>query len=415
MNDSARSGLRFIWEWQAAPTVRAPELSATWSQLSIVVDGVIATLVEPRESSHGVRKSLDVPAYPLAEWLALNWWKLNSAAHRPSEAGVNLSGAADGFAWPDINLRSDLGMVWVEVRRRDRHPDHVRFLAEGRAILDGEEVSAEIGRFIDATVRRLEEEGVTGTLLQDEWAAIQSAGADEVEFCTVAAAWGLDPYNVAPNDADALINAAKILDNSALLAQLAAAVELSDLPAAEPWFIDAAKRIRLGSRLPVHREVGIARPRYSRPWLEGYDRALAVRQGLGLDSTELIQVEDLVHISDANGDAPSRVVGLVSIEGDAAGVVLPHLGTEYRRFAAARALGRMMTSPSTGLSVMTRSGRYLEKVERAFAAEFLAPASGIREVAQGDYSEDAIMQLAQRFKVSQSVIEHQIENQILAA
>ena len=156
--------LRFSWEWQSAPEVRTAELSATWSRLTIEVDDIIATLVEERERSHGVRKGLDVPTYPLAEWIAVNWWALNASAHRPGDAGVRLAAAGSGFPWPDITLRSDRGFLWVDVRQRDRDPEFVRFLAHGQAVLDAEQAVGEMARFVDSTVRRLEESGVSGTL-----------------------------------------------------------------------------------------------------------------------------------------------------------------------------------------------------------------------------------------------------------
>ncbi|MBO1752158.1 hypothetical protein J4G33_10115 [Actinotalea sp. BY-33] len=415
MDSQIAAGLHINWEWQAAPNVRAPELAATWSRLTITVDDVIATLVEERGASHGVRKSLDVPTYPLAEWLALNWWNLNTMAHRPADNGVELSRAGDGFAWPEMTLRTDLGTVWIDIRRRDRDPDFVRFLSEGRAVLETQDVTSEIARFIDATARRLEDQSITGTLLQQEWAAIQGAEPDEVEFCTVAAAWGLDPYNTPPDDTQVLIAAVDALGNSALVAQLARAVELSDIRATESWLFDASRRIRMGVRVPHSRESQMSRLAYSRPWLDGYEHAAALRRALAPEPSRPVSIEDFVGITAVAGQAPAMLAGLVAVGNDSAGVVLPQVGPTATRFAAARALGRMMTSRSDGLSVMTHSGRYLEKVERAFAAEFLAPAAGISEMAAGDYSEAAVKRIAKRFQVNPVVIQHQIDNQILAA
>lgn len=194
--------LRFSWDWQGAPEVRTAELAATWSRLTIDVDDIIATLVEERHLSHGVRKSVDVPTYPLAEWLAINWWELSAPAHRPDHDGVHFTGAGSGFPWPDVTLRCDRNLMWAQVRQRDRDPDFVRFLTQGQSVLDAEQSLGEIARFVDSTVRRLEEAGIRATFLQQEWAAIQSADRDERDFCTVATAWGFDPYDMpAPSSA----------------------------------------------------------------------------------------------------------------------------------------------------------------------------------------------------------------------
>lgn len=188
--------LRFAWDWESAPPVRTPELAATWSRLRIDVAGVTATLVEERSAAHGVRKSLDVPTYPLAEWIALNWWSAVAPAARQGSHGLRLPGAGDGFPWPDLTLRPGPGYVVASLHRMDRDPYFVRFLSSVEAVLDAEATTQELSRFVDATVRRLEEAGITGTPLQAEWRAITAADDPEREFCLAAAALGLDPYDM---------------------------------------------------------------------------------------------------------------------------------------------------------------------------------------------------------------------------
>lgn len=58
--------------------------------------------------------------------------------------------------------------------------------------------------------------------------------------------------------------------------------------------------------------------------------------------------------------------------------------------------------------------QYAERVERAFAAEFLAPAVGVAELLQQDFTDSAIEKLALHYGVSPRVIEHQVENQVAA-
>ena len=77
-------------------------------------------------------------------------------------------------------------------------------------------------------IRRLIAFGVEGTLLQEEWAAIQAAGADESKFCGVATGLGWDPY--ALNDAEraAVLRLDDVLDEAVL--EEAVAVHTSALP-----------------------------------------------------------------------------------------------------------------------------------------------------------------------------------------
>ena len=64
---------------------------------------------------------------------------------------------------------------------------------------------------------------------------------------------------------------------------------------------------------------------------------------------------------------------------------------------------------------MTRSGTEHQQRNRAFAAEFLAPAEFIKERIGGHrVGEEDMEELAQEFQVSDLVIRHQIQNHNLA-
>jgi hypothetical protein len=84
-------------------------------------------------------------------------------------------------------------LIWHE----DRHPSSdrpIRFLTRGEAFVEHESVQQEFTRLISAVLTRLAEKGVTDTPLEKEWAEIQRADPEEVEFCLAAARLGLDPY-----------------------------------------------------------------------------------------------------------------------------------------------------------------------------------------------------------------------------
>jgi Zn-dependent peptidase ImmA (M78 family) len=52
-----------------------------------------------------------------------------------------------------------------------------------------------------------------------------------------------------------------------------------------------------------------------------------------------------------------------------------------------------------------------QKIQRAFAAEFLCPAEGALEQLGGDYSEPAVEQVAEHFDVSTEIVAKLIANQ----
>lgn len=408
--------LRFKWDWEPAPSVRLPEQAATWCRLRIELGSTPATLVEPRDGSGGPRHGLDVPAYPLAEFLAINWWKLSTSSHLPTARGVRLVNAGAGFAWPDMTLRTDHGLTWASLRQRDKSPEHIRFLTQTEFVLDSDIVLTAVASFVDSTVRQLDDHGIVGTLLQDEWQAIQHTDQQERDFCLAAAAWGLDPYDV-PGDAEALLlKADALIGSPALLTELARAVPLAHLPDSTRWLRDAIAALRpepvtLPSMHPVDwsSATGVA------PWRIGYERAQQLRSVLGLARSERVPVEDLLRVHETKSAAPSNVDALFSADHASLAVVVGEESShQAKRFVSARAIGRHNLSPLEGYSLLTRAGQFTDRAERAFAAEFLAPAAGIYEVVDGDFSDRALDRAATHFNVSRTLVEHQVDNQIAA-
>lgn len=82
----------------------------------------------------------------------------------------------------------------------------------------------------------------------------------------------------------------------------------------------------------------------------------------------------------------------------------------YARAVAANALGGVTTA-------LTGSGSLLQRVCRAFAAEFLAPAEALRVALANEDTVDQVQleELARGFAVSPQVIQHQLENHLIAS
>lgn len=408
--------LRFKWEWEPEPDVRLPELAATWSRLSIDLGDTPVTLVERRDGSGGPRHGLDVPLYPLAEFLAINWWRLSAMSHLPSDRGVRFTTAGAGFAWPDLTLRSDRGLVWASLRQRDKAPEHIRFLTQAETVLEADAVLTAAADLIDGTVRRLDDRGVKGTLLQDEWASIQQADQEERDYCLVAAAWGQDPYDTTPEMERLLLDAGAEIGDAALLADLARAVPRERLADSTGWLGEAARSLDPKTlRLPALGSLDWSSTAGVAPWRIGYERARRLRVLLDLHQSEPVPIEELVEVRQTRSIAPMNVDGLVGSEGASLAVVVgATVSVNAKRFAAARAIGRHALAPPQRRSLLTRSTQYTERTERAFAAEFLAPADGIAEILDGDFSDAAVQRVAEYFHVNAILVQHQVENQIAA-
>ncbi|MEV0594419.1 ImmA/IrrE family metallo-endopeptidase [Nonomuraea cavernae] len=435
-------GLSFRWEWEPAPSVRAPELRKTWARIEISVGAEYVTLLEDLESGSS-RRSIYCPLYPLAEWAAYNWWFLRADARLARYADLSrpdrldprrlrrhsLRGSGDGFVWPNLLILPEgIGkrLIWCRDRSHLTAQRPVRFISDGEVLLDRVSVEQELVRLISAVLTRLAEQGITGTPLEKEWTAIQGAEPDEVEFCLASARLGLDPYSEAEPYQQLIVRAASELRDD-LLGDFYDAVEPALLGSALEWIREARSDIEhVSARTDAAalREAVWQGPQRtslssaSLAWEKGWEQARAVRRALGLADTAEIALEPYIaHVTRQPADS-----GLLALGGATEGfgpvaVTKPGLPMTASRFTLSRALWHYLWE-SEPFFLVTTAYTDRQRVERAFATELLAPASGIGTLLDGSPEmaiSDDIEEIAARYRVSPMVIKHQVENQLLTA
>ena len=202
---------RFETEWVAADGVRGRELAATWASLRIDVGGETVTRVVDKRA-RTVRDHVHVPLYVLAEWLVTNWWFLFHEVGNPAQEGDPayarrhaLGASREGYAFPNLQVApagARTRLAWTSDRLEWAN---VEFLSEGETWIESGEFRDRCSEFVDLVVRRLAALNVEGTLLQEDWAAIRTAGADESKFCRAAAGLGRDPYAMDDAEREAVL------------------------------------------------------------------------------------------------------------------------------------------------------------------------------------------------------------------
>lgn len=427
------SDLRFDVEWHDGTGIKGPELAATFGSFRMAAAGAVLTQVEDHRA-RTLRETVHVPLYPLAEWLASNWWflaheaqnRVNSAdpawAHRHC-----LVTGAEGYAFPDVRFSAAGRRVCIDWRGRASVQDKLEFRGSGSIVVDRDDFLRSCSELIGTVARRLEACGVASTHLHDEWAAIHAADDDEMAFCETAAGLGRDPYDI-DDETERLIlrvgeslgelrqEALPAINGSAPLAACAALDEA--MAAARPHELRLSTHLlRAGSRMGAANE----------PWQEGYELARELRGSLGLNG-ELIA--DTAMLADAVGQEPAALERIIRpieplqslslVDGvmhrrshDTASFGLRAYGETGRRFQFCRALAEALTTDADALITKARTER--QQRNRAFAAEFLAPSSGLRERIPGHLIDtDQVTDLAEEFGVATYVIEHQVENHRIA-
>lgn len=426
-------------EWLDAPGVSTPALSATWARYEIWVAGRCVTQVEAPDGTF--RRSVFGSLYPLAEWIASNWWTLTSHI-RPSAIDTvhwtwpnvrtypwlrqhNVRGAGDGMAWPDMTFVVEgpiTRIMYAQEASASLAP--IRFAAAGSAIIGTEDAKQGLATVVDHVLERLAEEGIPKTRLAEEWDAIAKAGDEEREFCRTVAQLGLDPYSVHEETAAQVIEIASSLPGE-LVADFFDSADPAALPSAARWAMQAIRAAKDASATAsnelsalydlVHPDVDETTASIGRPWVAGYAMARRARRELGIQHTQYFDTSPWVGVGEV--DAPSNgLQGTAIVHEDRCGLVLggPRIGESASRFGQARALGRVLTRPQQHSFVLSAARGHDERLAGAFAAELLAPAEGIRHSLEeiGEHTDAAFDAIAGYFRVSPLLVRHQYDNQL---
>ncbi len=427
------TAINFQFDWHDGKGLRGPELSATFASLRIDVGRRPLTRIFD-EGARTLRDRVFVPLYPVAEWLASNWWFLAfehentlKKDHPAFMRRHSLGTSTDGYALPDLTVIPSGGRT--QIRWGERQPSQTRtvFQDSGSALLDREQFMHDCASFIDAVVDRLFEHSISSTFLQDEWAAIQATDEEEAGFCKMAAGLGWDPYDLDNAEQRQVMMLADELGK--LREEAAAVIDWHDPARDARSILDAvedAKRcvLPLGDIL---NGLTIEESTEMPPWKVGYQRARKVRDRLGLDGQPLLSDRELA--AALNQDAAAltratkpliplsglRLVDGVVTRGDSGAVSfgLKARGEIGKRFLFCRALGEAIASYGAGL--VTRGTTRRQQTNRAFAAEFLAPSRSLRErITYPSVDDEQVDDLAEEFGVSTQVIRNQIENHGIA-
>jgi hypothetical protein len=428
------NNLRFDFEWQDPAGARGEELRATWASLSILIDDKPVTELQDRRT-RSVRTSVFLPLFPLAEWFAENWWFLQTEAERPGTARSrefdrrhNLRWAREGFVLPSlrfVTLGENVEALWQPL---DIPNAGIGFLAGGHAVLPGIAVRDAVRNFVDAVIARLDDWGLSGTTLHEEWSAIQNADADEQEFCHAAARLGTDPYAVDEQLEAAILDVAgtiraELLDDFLSLAavdelvrQATALATASEAIASDGDSVDALESVR--KRAPRY-QIG------ANPWETGYRFATELRARLNGSPWKSRSLADLAgHLSMDQLDhcllpETGGCLFLDALTGsnqrDNPKFLIEKKRPDSRQFAFCRAMFEHLTSPPSRFAAVSRLRTNRQQMNRAFAAEFLAPHGMLKKDLSGaTIGEDEVDDLAFDYGVSPFVVRHQIENHGLA-
>jgi hypothetical protein len=420
--------IRFVMEaeWEACDC-GLPEDRMTAARLHIAVGDLVATRIEDT-LSHAVHDRIHVSAYPLALWFAANWWRLRWEPQSLwGELPVSwrmaheMPAAGHGFIWPRIAFSSDGETIEASCRpSRLNSPEPIRYLSDFRASIEGNEFESAVDGFIDHVLARLRELNAGDTDLSRLWSEVTAERRDPKEqaWRKLEARLGFDP-DEAPEQTLRDLLALSEQTGQAALDEIAPALPKATLD-------EAIRRTTCiahgtGTIAHVHKPDALRHLHFSSgmpPWDRGRSLATAARRAWAI-SQDAVTDQDLANLFDIpirtfspeHGTDLKVPFGLAIREtGDSRlNLLFKRRNASGLRFEAARFLADYLTAPASDAwlpATDTRTAR--QKMQRAFAAEFLCPIDALQAFLDDDLSEERIEEAADHFGVSALTAKNQL-------
>jgi len=400
------------------------ELAVTNNFLSILVSGEIISDVF-HQSNKSTANGVYLPLYPIAEWIAANWWRLLFECNRQRgnedfRYCHNLSFSGEGYFLPDLSFLPETDVVNLEWKKRSINNGELQFLGQGQTKVPFDDIQSEFASFIQIVIERLETLGIQDTPLQKDWEAIRKAYNDQEEkdFCIACAQLGIDPYVVTEEQAQCIIDSHEILHKNVDVNEFFNAVSMKSITESTEWLakISNDKSIKKKAN-DLFREIKERIPVFNdyQPWKRGYKEAQWVRANFFSTNFMLNDFYSMIEDTTHYEDIPFDFCMAVTKTSDDLNPTFIHPG-RVSHFHAGRLLGNYIHSSENTCKLMTKLYTPEQKYSRAFAAELIAPAESLRNDLKGKYCvcDDDIVELSQKYQINDSVIRHQIENHKLA-
>jgi len=381
--------------------------------------------------AHTVQDDVRLSAYPLALWFAQSWWRLRFESfpvrQKPSlswKMSHEMASAGFGYVWPHMVFTSEGDQIQaLSAQSPAECKEPIRYLSDLYAPIDSVEFEREIDGFIGATLARLNAMGQTDTMLHSLWRDVEEERTDNEKFLwrQLEAMLGFNPDEGPEEILGRLVSLGSRIGWTAV-------TELAPVCAVADPRKELERIVALGETkgIPGHvdeslRGLVLEQSGKDLAWERGWKLARSVRKMLGLtdgavpDKTlcEILGIP--VNSMNIDHRDSFHQVGLV-IQSERTTeqtffVRKDHKNRAGRRFELARFLGECISaSPAEPWLVSTDAKTTCQKIQRAFAAEFLCPVSSIEQRLDSDYSDDSLDDAANYFMVSPLAIRTHLVN-----
>ncbi|MGK7889034.1 MAG: ImmA/IrrE family metallo-endopeptidase [Leptolyngbyaceae cyanobacterium] len=383
--------------------------------------------------SQTLRDSVLVSAYPLAAWIVSSWWRLlyeplPPTGIKPSvswKMSHELTAANQGFIWPRVILASDTELMYIWTKASSAaERQSVRYINSldrpfSINLLEFEQTAK---AFIASVLSRLEATGITDTPLANLWREVQEEIAEPYasQYRRREAELGFDPDSC-PEDIvkDALILAGQMGDGTFSEVAPAYSEEILKARSLSAKIDELLQESGLEGRPEISIDYSASQEFSKAPWKKANEAASCLRNAIDVEEKPVTddQLYDLLGLQKAEHEAfdpPRKRRISIAVPSQQNGFKF-HTRKRHpvaKRFELARFIGDYLLYGNCGESWLAntdlRTSR--QKYQRAFAAEFLCPLSSLQAYLDNDYSESAMEDAAEHFKVSPQTVESILTN-----
>lgn len=407
-----------------------PEIQQTMGWLGLKVGDISLTRNEDIWSQT-IRDRVLVSAYPLAVWIVSSWWRLQYEPLPPTgiKPSVNwrmaheLPAANQGFIWPRAILASDTESMQIwSTPAHTIDQQSVRYIngLERPCSINLRDFEHTVEAFIQSVLDRLEATGIGNSSLASLWQEVQDERHDHYssQYRRCEAELGFDPDECLETLVVDALDLAKQMGEQTI-SEIAPAYHQT-LSVTKP-LSTTINELTQASGLNGNPDIAInySVEHLKAPWQKAKDIASQVRVQLDLNVDEPVkedQLRDLLGVQKSEYDAvapQSRRLISIAVPSKSGLKFYPRKKHPIaKRFELARFIGDYLFYGNHGNSWLANTDLKTsrQKYQRAFAAEFLCPISGLQAYLEEDYSESAIEDAADHFKVSSKTIESSLAN-----
>lgn len=429
------TSFKIIMDWSKPFSPCESEEEITLGDMSIIADEInltrnVSTVID------SLRESIRVAAFPAALWFTTYWWRI---LHEPTPSGEQfnlsynwknaheLASANNGYAWPAIRFIPDGKFMTVSSfpqYHSDKEPVYYTGVKED-IIVENTVFREALQSFITTTLNRLDEKEFGDSNLHSLWEQLSNEIADEdfSLYRRIEAILGYDA-DEAPEKIIEKLEALLRSTNERTLTELSTICSINETETPIKELDSACEMSRSGlkgqwSNIKLFPDANWNNGLH--PWDAGRLLAKKLRNHIGnsekeIDNTTLCNFLGILPKQAFEKEPSHDYFSLSHTEDDKLFINFKRESSNYyaigRRFQLARLISSLLSAQTEDNWFISSSCKtYIQKMQRAFAAEFLAPIDEVKKIIDKNVTSETIEKAASYFLVSPQTIAHSLVNQ----